>query len=265
MMGDPFLANLCAGLAALLLMAAAIANGLLLFRVGRRWSLSATAATVGAVIALVVAMAAIAASHAPWWQSRQAVLGLALATLTVHLVLAGRRPIRAVGLLVDLLALVLVLLAAFMIEGSGPRPECHAQTVPLRFQWVLFLVGTAGLMVASGAGLTLALRARLARRIPGLRWSRWIDLHSLLKRATELTLISLGAAIVIGLWWSWRLLGVFTVGMPGEGWAGLAWVVAVMSYLARRTGGRWGRWAAGLLLVAAAVSLLGLLAGIDLL
>ena len=69
----------------------------------------------------------------------------------------------------------------------------------------------------------------------------------------------------MGLWWSWRLLGSSTLGVPGEDWAILALFVTAMSYLARRTGGRWGYWVAGLILAAAAVSLLGLLAGFDLL
>ena len=274
MIGDPLLTNLGVGLAALLLVAAAMANGLTLFHIGGRWTWVTTGATAGAVVFLAVAMAAIATSRGPWWQSlpatqfldpQQVVLGLVLATLVVQLVLAWRLPVSAASLLVDLLALVLVLFAGFMIEGSGLLPGCYERDVPIQLQWVLFLVGAGGLMVASGAGLTLALRAGLARRTPGLQWPRWIDLHALLKRATELAMVSLGAGIVVGLWWSWRLLGSSAVGGPGDGWAILALLVATMSYLVRRTGGRWGHWVGGLILAATAVSLLGLLAGFDLL
>jgi hypothetical protein len=52
-------------------------------------------------------------------------------------------------------------------------------------------------------------------------------------------------------------------GQSGSGWAIVALLVAAMSYLTRRAGDRWGRWAAGLAIVAAVIAMLGLLAGAD--
>jgi|GEM_PF-1698196 len=272
MMGEPFAADLWTGLAALLLVTAVIAYGLELFRVRGRWALWATGATIGAVIALAVALVVIATTHGRWWQSplavlsldpRQVVLGLALATLAVHLVLAWRLPVDATGLVVVLLALVLVLIAGFMVEASELSPDCDQRTIPLQLQWALFLAGTGGLAVAGSAGLTLALRAGLARRIPRLQWPLWIDLHALLERATALALASLGAGLAVSLWWSWQLRGALcTTHEPREGWVIVALLVAAMSFLARRTGGRWGRWSAGLAMVAASVAILGLLTGL---
>jgi len=272
MMGEPIAADLWLGVAVLLLVTAVVAYGLELFRVRGQWTYWGTGATVGAVIALAVALVVIASRHGHGWQSllavrsldpRQVVLGLALTTLAIHLVLAWRLPVDATGLAVALLALVLVLISGFMVEASELSPDCDQSTIPSQLQWALFLVGTGGLAVAGSAGLTLALRAGLARRIPRVQWPLWIDLHVLLVRATALALVSLGAGLTASLWWSWQLRGTpCTMHEPREGWVIVALLVAAMSFLARRTGGRWGRWSAGLAMVAAAVAILTLLTGL---
>ncbi len=274
MTGESSAPDLWVGLAVLLLVIAMVALCLALFRVGGRWSLLAVGATVGAVIALAVALVVIATTHGHLWQvllaaqsldPRLVVLGLALATLVVQLVLAWRLPVDAARLVVDLLVLVLVFTAGFMADVSELPLDCDKRTIPSQLQCVLFLIGTGGLTVAGSTGLTLALRALLSRRIPRVQWPRWIHLHALLKRATALALVSLGAGLVVSLWWSWQMQGVSITRGPREGWVIVALLVAAMSFLARRTGGRWGRWTAGLVMVAAAVAILGLLTGIDLL
>jgi hypothetical protein len=111
----------------------------------------------------------------------------------------------------------------------------------------------------------LALRAGLAPRTPKLQWPRRIELHALLKRASELALVSLGAGIVASNWWTWQHVGISAPGQPAEGWALVAVSVAAMSYLTRRAGGRWGRWAASLAVLAAVIAILGLLVAVGLL
>ncbi len=274
MMGESFTPYLWVGLAALLLVIAVVALCLALFHSRSRWSLLAVGATVGAVIALAVALVVIAATHGHLWRSllaaqssdpRLVVLGLALAILVVQLVLAWRLPVDIARLVVVLFVLVLVFTAVCMADTSELLLDCDRHTIPSQLQWVLFLTGTGGLAVAGSTGLTLALRAILSRRIPRIQWPRWIELHALLKRATALALVSLGAGLVVSLWWSWQIQGVSTTRGPREGWVVVALLVTAMSFLARRTGGRWGRWTAGLVMVAAAVAILGLLSGIDLL
>lgn len=274
MISDSFTSALWVGLAGLLLVIAVVALCLALFHVRGRWSLLAMGATAGAVIALAVALVVIATTHGHLWQSllavqsldpRLVVLGLALATLVVQLVLAWRLPVDIARLVVDLLVLALVLTAVFMADVGELPLDCDKRTIPSQLQWVLFLIGTGGLTVAGSTGLALALRAILSRRIPRIQWPRWIDLHALLKRATALALVSLWAGLVVSLWWSWQMQGAATIRGPREGWVVVALLITAMSFLARRTGGRWGRWTAGLVMVAAAVAILGLLSGIDLL
>jgi hypothetical protein len=55
-----------------------------------------------------------------------------------------------------------------------------------------------------------------------------------------------------------------TSGDPREGWVFVAWLVAAMSMLARRLGKRWGRWTAGLAVLAAAIAAFGLLVIVEL-
>jgi hypothetical protein len=77
-------------------------------------------------------------------------------------------------------------------------------------------------------------------------------------------LVALGSGIMVNLWWSWKSAGVLSSSDAREGWVTAAWLIAGMSMLVRRAGKRWGRWTAGLALLAATIAILGLLVGLDL-
>ena len=271
MTGEPFGANLFWVLSALLLVLALIADGWSLVPGSPRRNMLAAGAVAGAAVALIVVLLAIAANRGLGWQSppavqpldaQQVLLGLALAMLLIRLGLAWRLQVNLASLVVSLLALAGILVAGFSTKGSELPLACGQSAIPLQLQWVLFLIGAAGLAVAGSTALALALRAALAPRTPKLQWPRWIDLHALLKRASELALVALGAGLATGYWWLWGVQGASAHGQPGEDWIMVALLVTAMSYLTRRAGGRWGRWTAGLVMAAAVIAILGLLAGV---
>lgn len=255
-----------AALAALLLAAASVARGLALFKVGGRWALIAVGTRAVAALALVVALILAVATHGRWspFALQQVALALALATLVVYLGLVWRFRIDAAAPIVDLVALLLILTGVLAGQPAGAQLACIQDALSFRIQWVLFLLGAGALAVAGSAGMMLALRAGLIRRAAHLRWPRWVDLHALLKQAIALALVALGGGLTVNVWSAWRTAGTLTGGDPRVGWIAIAWLIAIMSLLARRTGKRWGRWTASLAAAAAAVAILSLLAVTDL-
>jgi hypothetical protein len=252
-------------LAALLLVMAAAARGLALVREGKWWDRIATGARAAAVLALVLALVRLVATRGGWspFDVGQVALCLALATLVVHLALQWRLKVDAAAPVVDLVAFGLVLVGVGYTLPGGSVLTCAQRTAPFHIQWVLFLLGAGGLTVAGSAGAMLALRTVLTRSGRGLE-PRWIDLQVFLKQASALALVTLGGGLAVSSWWAWQTVGSLTTGVSAEGWLAAASLVAAMSLLVRRVGRRWGRWAAGLAMVAAAVAIIGLMAATDL-
>jgi hypothetical protein len=131
--------------------------------------------------------------------------------------------------------------------------------VPCLVQWILFLVGAGGAVVAGSTALTLGLCALLSGRGLDLRWSARRDLLACLRQATGITLVALGAGLAMGVWWAWQVTGRLTAGDPREGWLVVGWVLAATSWVAWRLGRQGGRWAAVLIMLAASVAMTGLL------
>lgn len=254
--------ELWASLAALLLAMAAAACGLALIRDGKWWDRIATGARATAVLALVLALVRLVVTRGGWspFDIGQVVLSVALATLVVHLALQWRLKIDAAAPVVDLVAFGLALGGVVSVPPGGSVLTCAQRAAPFHIRWALFLLGAGGLTVAGSAGIMLALRTALTRYRWALAWPPWIDLHTFLKQASALALVALGGGLTVSAWWAWQTVGSLTSGVPAEGWIATASLVTAMSLLVRRVGKRWGRWAAGLAVVAAAVAIVGLLA-----
>jgi ABC-type transport system involved in cytochrome c biogenesis permease subunit len=249
-------------LAALLLAIAAVARGLALFRVRGRWELLAICARAGAAMALAVAVVLAAVTHGQWspFDLWQVTLSLSLAILSVYVALAWRFRIDAAEPIVDLLALALILIGMLAIRPGGPFVPCLQQAWPFSVQWVLFLTGGGGSMVAGSAGLTLI----LARRGWPLHWPRPADSYLLLRQAAMLALVFLGGGLIVSMWWAWQAEGTLTSSDPREVWMAITCLIATMSLSVQHLQRRWERWAAGLAVLAATAVMVGFLAVIDL-
>jgi hypothetical protein len=248
--------------AALLLLVAAAVRCLTPFREGSRWDRIAVAVRAAALLGLVMAVFGLAVAHGGWspFDIGQVASGLALATLVVYLALRWRLKVDPIAPAVDLLASALALVGVFSAPSRGSVLACAQRMVPFYVQFALFLLGAGGLAVAGSAAVMLALRAALARYGKGYLGALWIDLHVFLKQSSALALVTLGAGLAVSSWWAWRTVGSLTSGVPAEGWIAAAALITAMSLLVRRVGKRWGRWAAGFAVLAAVVSVLGLLA-----
>ncbi len=248
--------------AGILLAVAAVGCGLAWAGVRGRWGLVAAVARGAAGVALLVALALVALARG-WWSPldlRQVALGLAWATVVLHLALTWRLSAGDAGPFTDLIALALTGLALWP-GGSVPTPA--QRMVPFYVQWVLFLLGGGAVIVAGSAGLALALRAGLARRGLGLAGPSRAGLGVLLREAVSLALVTLGGGLVAGSWWAWRTVGRLASGDPREGWMAITWLIAALSLLSWRLEKHPGRWAAVLAMAAAAAALVGLLAIVE--
>jgi hypothetical protein len=261
-----------------LLIAASVAQGLALLKVRpgpRLWELLVIGARLGGTVALAISLAFATVAHGEWSPSdlRQVTLGLAVATLVVHLILAWRLGIGSAGLVVDVVVIAFILLDATAIQPGGPRLSCAQRAVPYRVQWVLLLLGSGGAVAAGSAGLMRGLYACLTDCGRGLRLPPMVDVEALLKQATALVLLFLGSGIVVSAWWAWQTVGSLADDDPRVAWVAIAWLVAAMSKLVWRLDkhplgagerGYAGRWAASLAVIAAAAAIFGLLAVADL-
>ncbi len=246
--------------ASILLAIAAIARGLAWAGVGGRWWPVATIARGAAVVTLSLALVLTALTWGRWspLALQQVALGLAWATVALHLVLSWRMRGEDAGPSVDLIALALTITGLALWPG-GVAPTLTQRAFPFHVQWALFLLGGGATVVAGSAGLMLALGFGLAGRGPGFPGPIRAGLHALLRTATPLALVTLGSGLVTGAWWAWRTVGRLGSGDPREGWIAATWLVAAMSLLAWRLEKHPGRWAAVLAVVAAATAIVGLL------
>lgn len=245
--------------AGILLALAAAGRGLSWVGVRGRWSLVAAAARGAAGMALLVALAQGEGSP---FDLQQMALGLALATVGLHLALTWRLPTGDAGPLADLIALALTL-TGLALRSGGTVPTPAQRMVPFYVQWVLFLLGGGAAMVAGAAGLALALRVGPVRRSLSLAGPSCAGLGSLLREAVSLALVTLGSGLVTGVWWAWRTVGRLAGGDPREGWMAVTWLVAALSLLSWRLEKHPGWWAAALAVVAAAAAIVGLLAIVE--
>ena len=256
-------------LAGLLLLAATIAGFLALFALSGPWKLVGLGAKAAAALALIVVLVLaqrVSWQNQAWWTFgfQRSAWSLALAVVIVDLVLAWRIRADAGTPFVDLAALLLVIGGTLSSQPSAPAVAYAGAGAPHTLESILIAVGVGALLVAGSAGLALGLRQLSKGRAHRLGWAGWLNLHVLLKHALALSLVTLGAGLVLGVWLSWRSAGFLTSGSAHAGWAAGAALIVAMGLLARRTGERWGRWAAGLAVLAAVVAALGILAVTDL-
>ncbi len=260
-----------------LLATASVVQGFLLFRPTPspgRWRLLVGGLELAAILVLGAALVLAVQTHGEWSPNdlMQVALGLALATLTIHWLLAIRHRLRpepgtgseGTGLIVDLIVLGTILFTAFAIRAGGRPLLCIQRAVPYSVQWALYLMGAGAVLVAGSAGVARTLRLSLIRRAPGLWQAGHAHLHPQLAEATSWALVVLGLGLVVGVWWAGRTLGRLTSGDPREGWMVISWLAVASSLLARRIDGRAGRWSAALAVVAAVLLIFGLLALPDL-
>lgn len=248
-------------LAALLLAMAAIASGLVMFRVRGRWSLVSIGARAGGAAVLAGALITAAIAKGEWspLDPRQMVVGLLLAMLVIHLVLVWRLRIGDAGPAVDVAALVLILGGAFAMQPGARLLTCAQRTIPFQAQWVLFLLGGGSVLVGGNAGLMVALHKGSRSRGWDVGLPKRADLYDLLTQAVFLAMVVLGGGLTVSVWWAWRTVGMLTGGDPHQGAVAIVWLVAGMSLLAWKLEDHRGRWATGLAILAAATVLLGLL------
>jgi hypothetical protein len=240
------------------------------------WHLLALSARLGSLVALVISLMLAIVTHGEWSPSdlRQVTIGLALATLLIHLLLVWRLGTDSASPIVDAVALVLVLIDAIAVQPGGPLLSCVQRAALYRIQWVLFLLGCGGTLVAGSAGLVLGLCSWSVERGWQLGLPDVADIHSLLRQATALAWLLLGSGIVVSAWWAWQTVGALTDGDVRVGWCAITWLILAMSELAwhldrppvdsNREQDR-GRWSARLAVLAAAAAIWGLLAVTDLL
>ena len=252
--------------AALFLALAAVAGGLAMFAVRGPWGVVAIGARVAALVCLIVALVASAIAQGKWMavDPRQAMLGLIVAMLAVHLVLAWRLGTGSAGPAVDIVALALSLLVVVAVGGGAPGLACVRHSPLLQAHWVLFSLGGGSVLVACAAGLMLALRKLLVWRDWHLTVPPQVLLYGLLAQATILALVALGSGLVLSAWWAWQTPGLLGNGNPRQVWMAVAWLITATSLLAWKLDGRRGPWAAGLALAAAAAVLVGVLFPMDL-
>jgi hypothetical protein len=253
-------------IAVVLLGLAAVSGGLEMAILRGRWDAVVFASRVAALAALVVALVAAAIAHGQWSAAdpRQAMLGLVAAMLAIHLLLAWRRGAGTAGPVVDLAAIVLSLVGAFVVGAGSSGFICVQLAELYQAQWILLSVGGGSVLVAACAGLMLLLRKGLLSRDWGLALPGWSLLYGLLAQAVILALAALGSGLVIGVWWAWRILGTLGSDSAREVWMAVAWLITAMSVLAWQLDTRRSRWAAALVLVAAIAVLIGLLLPVDL-
>lgn len=242
--------------AAILLAAAAGFGAAALARKGRPWLPLSAAARGGSIVALAVALYLAAAGRGGWspldlWQ---VTVSLSLATVAAHLALSWALGAGAGAPIADAVAAVLAVVAWLAIRPGGEALGCLQRTLAYRVEWILFLAGSGGTLVASSAGLAAVLP---------WQWAR-VGARRLLAGGGFLAVLAVGAGVVAGLWWTWQATGTLQPADSREGWMAVVWLLAAMSTTAWQLEKGAHRWAAGLALVAGASAILGLLALPDL-
>lgn len=242
--------------AAVLLAAAAGFSAAALARKGRPWLLLSAAARGGSIVALAVALYLESAGRGGWspqdlWQ---VTVSLSLATVAAHLALSWALGAGAGVPIADAVAAVLAVLAWLAIRPGGEDLDCLHRTLAYRVEWVLFLAGSGGALIAGSAGLAAVLP---------WHWSR-VGARRLLAGGSFLAVLAVGAGVVAGLWWTWQATGTLQPADIRESWMAVVWLLAAMSATAWQLEKGAHRWAAGLALVAGSAAILGMLALPDL-
>lgn len=239
--------------AAFLLTVAAVAGIMALVEARGRWGAAAVGARVAGTVtvALVLGLAVVLQGEWSPLDTWQVVFGLVLAMLSIQMVLSWPLGIGSGGLVVDIVAVVLILLGTVLYRSDAPPLTCAQQAPAFWVQWVLFLLGGGGALVAGCAALMLALHKGLSAWGRGIRQPARGDLYNLLTQAIFVALVALGGGLTVSVWWAWQAAGTLTSGDPRELWLAITWLTAAMSLLAWQLEGHRGRLAAGLALVAA--------------
>lgn len=253
--------------AAVSLAVGAIAGGLAVLWGGRVWARVFVAVRATSMVALTVAILGRVITLGQWspYDQGLGLLGLVLAMLLVHSLLAWLLKVEIPVPLVELAGLGLLLAGAAGLPAGAPLLACPQTVMPVQIQWVLFLLGGGSLLTAGCMGLTVVLGRAAFSRGRDLHQAASEDLVALLVRATMLALVALGSGLIVGLWWAWQTLGTQTSGDPRAEWMAVTWLLAAMSLLAgqleRHT--RW--WVIGLAVLAASNMLFGwlLLVGVQ--
>lgn len=243
---------------------AAIAAGLTMARVSGRWGLVAIGARAVATMGLAVALIYAVVAQGRWTPQDpvQMLLGLLLAMLAIHLVLAWHLRIRDAGPAVDIVALVLLVWGALAIQPEAPVLTCFQRALAHQIQWGLFLLGGGSVLVAGNAALVAALRRIARNRGWNVQLIERADLYNLLTQATFLALVALGGGLTVSVWWAWRTVGLLATGDQHLAWLAVTWLIAGMSLLAWHLETHRERWAAGLATLAATIVLIGLLGAV---
>ena len=250
-----------AAVAAALLAVAAVGSSLMLVSRRQSWDAIVLGARVTALGVLIVALVAAALQQGRWIADnpQQALLGIVVAMLAIQMLLAWRLGAGSAGPWVDIIALALSLVGAFVSGAGAPLSSCAQEAALLQAHWILLSLGGGSVLVAASAGLSLGLGAALAGRGKELQLLDRLLLHDLMAQAATLTLVGLGSGLVVGVWWAWRTSGTWLGANAREVWMAVAWLPTAMSVLAWQLAGHRGRWVALLALVAALAVVVGLL------
>jgi ABC-type transport system involved in cytochrome c biogenesis permease subunit len=240
-------------MAAFLLAIATVTGSFALVKVRGRWAAAATVARAAGTAMVAVGLGLAALVQGEWspLETRQVVLGLVLAMLSIQMVLSWSQRIGSGGPVVDAVAVGLLLVGIFLLPADASLLTCAQQAAAYWAQWILYLLGGGAALVAGSTAIMLALHRGLSARGRNLHQPGRGDLYTFLTQAIFLALVALGSGLTVAVWWSWQTTGTLTAGDPREVWMAVTWLTAAMSLVAWQLEGRRGRWAAGLALVAA--------------
>ncbi|MGC9333226.1 MAG: hypothetical protein ACP5JJ_03695 [Anaerolineae bacterium] len=247
-------------LVAVLLLAAAIASGILaLMGLHDRWRLVAIGTRLGALGALIVALVLSTVSHGQWspFNLHQLAVSVAVASLVVGLVLSRLWDLLLSDPVLDAISLCVVLVAMLVIRPGGPLLQCAQRGILFGGQWAFFVLGAGSAIVAGTMAFALAMRT-----IPWTAALSWVPPADLLRHLFEavfVTLLSLGAGLLLSVLWAWQTYGTISSGDVRQGWMASAWLVAAMSLVAGQLERGEIRWPSVFAGIAGVVVLFGLL------
>jgi hypothetical protein len=230
----------------------------------RRWQLIATGARLGALGVLIVAVVLSMVAQGGWspFDLRQLAISVATLSLAWGLILSRVWESTVPDPVLDAAVLLIVLVTTLAIRRGGPPLECAQRSFLFVGQWVLFVLGAGSAVVASSLALSWAIR----RFVPpaAAQWVSSGNPDRPFSEAVWLTLLFLGAGLLLSILWAWRTYGSLSTGDPRQAWLAAAWLVAAMSAVAWQLERRSRAWASLLAGVAGVAVLAGLLIVLDL-